>query len=68
MDLETTLVERAVHLALFLTAGIAAGLAALSLLERLVADGRRVIRPVLVGVAGAGFLLFFVAERLYHAL
>lgn len=68
MDLETTLVERAIHLALFLTGGLGAGLAALALLERVTGDGPRVIRPVHVVMAGTVFFLFFVAERLYHAL
>jgi len=68
MPFHSTLFDRALHLVMFAAAGLAVGLAALALMERLSEGGRRVIRPRFIVIAAAAFLLLFITERTYHAL
>ena len=60
--------EQAVHVALFVSAGVGFGVVAVAVLERVGDAGRRAVTRVhlalAVGVPGA----LFVVERLYHAL
>lgn len=68
MGIETRPPELIVHLALFVAAGLAVGLAALALLERATGGGeRRVIRWRYVLWAAGAFAALGVLELLYHA-
>lgn len=68
MDLGTTAFERVVHVALFVTAGVAFGVLAVAALERLAGAAERAVRGVHVAVAVGVPCALFVVERLYHAL
>lgn len=67
MELETTTVERIIHLALFVSGGLVLGLGGLALVERSAGPGRRIVRWTWIGGAAASFVLLFGLERLYHA-
>lgn len=67
MDIETSIAERVIHLALFCVAGAGAGLIGFAALER-IAAGTRVIRPLHVVVSFAAFGAVLVLERVWHAL
>lgn len=68
MPVETTLAERAIHLALFVSGAAAVALGALAAIERLADGGRTVVRGSYVLAAAGVFVVVFVVERLYHAL
>lgn len=64
--METTAVERLIHLVMFLTAGLTVGLGAIALVERIGGGERLLVSPRHVGGAAVLFLILFVAERIYH--
>lgn len=68
MDLGTTAFERAVHLLLFITAGLGFGVLAVAGLERIADGARRSVRNLHVAVAVGVPAMLFVVERIYHAL
>jgi hypothetical protein len=68
MPLHTTVFERVLHLVLFLSAGVALGVGALTALERVATRGDRTIRTRYVVSAAVTFALVFAAERVYHWL
>jgi hypothetical protein len=68
MEPTTTLFDRALHLVMFAVGGLAVGLVALAVLERLSEGGRRTIRPRFIAIAAVVFILLLITERTYHAL
>jgi small neutral amino acid transporter SnatA (MarC family) len=62
----TTPFERALHLLLFVSAGVGFGVLAIALLERVSEGARRTVRLMHVVIAMSVFVAFFVAERIYH--
>ena len=68
VDPVTTPFERGLHLLLFVSAAAAIGVLAMALLERLSEGARRTIRVLHVGITGVVFVVFFVAERIYHSV
>lgn len=68
MELHTTLVERVLHLGLFVGGAAVVGVLALVVLDRIGDGERRVLslRHVLIPVCV--FAAFGIAERIYHAL
>lgn len=67
-ELTTTLFDRALHLVMFAVGGVAVGLSALAMMERLSEGARRTIRPRFIVIAVVVFLLLLITERGYHAL
>lgn len=67
VELETTLAERAIHLALFCAVAVGVGLGAFAAIERLVLGGSRAVRLVHLAAAAGLVLALFVVERAYHA-
>jgi hypothetical protein len=69
VDVHTALVERAIHLVLFITGGVSVGVVALAAAERLTdSSGKRTIRAWHAFGPVALFATTFLVERLYHAL
>jgi hypothetical protein len=69
VDIITTPLERVIHLALFVSAGIALGVGALFVFERVGGgEARRSIRLFHVAIPGAAFVALFIAERVYHLM
>jgi hypothetical protein len=63
-----TVIEEAIHLGLFVAAGLALAVSGLAVVERMIDGGRRTIRTLYVWIGVGVVLAFFAAERLYHAL
>ncbi len=68
MDPVTTPFERGLHLLLFVSGAAAFGVVAIALLERMSVGAGRTVRLLHVVLAGAVFVAFFVAERIYHTV
>ncbi|MEX2537804.1 MAG: hypothetical protein WD646_04035 [Actinomycetota bacterium] len=67
-ELTTTLVDRALHLVMFVAAAAAIGLGALAVIERLGESSRKAISIRAFAIAAGVTVALFVTERLYHAL
>lgn len=67
MPIETSTLERVIHLLLFVAAAGALGVGALGSLEYLVGGPRRTIRLRHLLVPVAAFVMLFSVERAYHA-
>ncbi|HVE92998.1 MAG TPA: hypothetical protein VNE62_11975 [Actinomycetota bacterium] len=68
MELGASFVDGAIHLALFIAAGLVLGAGALALLERMSPGRPRVVRTAHLAGAVLLFVLLAAAERIYHSL